>query len=85
MQTRFGVVAISDSADRHRGASGSRRSVDIFPFQEGTGSAQSGLDKPKGTLTRGDPRIHSDMLVAPALKNSQLTDGESHVICGTGH
>jgi hypothetical protein len=30
-------------------------------------------------------RIHSDMLVARALKNSQLTDGESHVIYGTGH
>jgi hypothetical protein len=25
------------------------------------------------------------MLVAHALKNSQLTDGESHVIYGTGH
>jgi len=30
-------------------------------------------------------RINSDMLVAHALKNSQLTDGESHVIYGTGH
>ena len=30
-------------------------------------------------------RIDSDMLVARALKNSQLTDGESHVIYGTGH
>jgi hypothetical protein len=30
-------------------------------------------------------RINSDMLVVRALKNSQLTDGESHVICGTGH
>jgi hypothetical protein len=30
-------------------------------------------------------RINSDMLVARALKNSQLTDGESHVIYGTGH
>jgi hypothetical protein len=30
-------------------------------------------------------RINSDMLVARALKNSQLTDGESHVIHGTGH
>jgi hypothetical protein len=29
-------------------------------------------------------RINSDMLVARALKNSQLTDGESHVIYGTG-
>ena len=26
-----------------------------------------------------------DMLVVRALKNSQLTDGESHVIYGTGH
>jgi len=25
------------------------------------------------------------MLVVRALKNSQLTDGESHVIYGTGH
>jgi hypothetical protein len=36
-------------------------------------------------------RINSDMLVASAsaarttLKNSQLTDGESHLIYGTGH
>ena len=30
-------------------------------------------------------RIKSDMLVAHALKNSQLTDGESHAIYGTGH
>ena len=30
-------------------------------------------------------RINSDMLVARALKNSQLTDGESHAIYGTGH
>ena len=30
-------------------------------------------------------RIDSDMLVARALKNSQLTDGESHAIYGTGH
>jgi hypothetical protein len=30
-------------------------------------------------------RIDSDMLVVRALKNSQLTDGESHVIYGTGH
>jgi hypothetical protein len=30
-------------------------------------------------------RINSDMLVARALKNSQLTDGESHVNYGTGH
>jgi hypothetical protein len=30
-------------------------------------------------------RIHSDMLVARALKNSQLTDGETHVSYGTGH
>jgi hypothetical protein len=30
-------------------------------------------------------RINSDMLVARALKNSQLTDSESHVIYGTGH
>ena len=30
-------------------------------------------------------RINSDMLVARALKNSLLTDGESHVSYGTGH
>jgi hypothetical protein len=30
-------------------------------------------------------RINSDMLVVRALKNSQLTDGESHVTYGTGH
>jgi len=36
-------------------------------------------------------RIDSDMLVVSAsaartaLKNSQLTDGESHAIYGTGH
>jgi len=30
-------------------------------------------------------RIDSDMLVARALKNSQLTDGENHAIYGTGH
>jgi len=36
-------------------------------------------------------RINSDMLVVSAsaartaLKNSQLTDGESRAICGTGH
>jgi hypothetical protein len=30
-------------------------------------------------------RINSDMLVARALKNSQLTDGESNAIYGTGH
>jgi hypothetical protein len=30
-------------------------------------------------------RINLDMLVARALKNSQLTDGESHVTYGTGH
>ena len=30
-------------------------------------------------------RIDSDMLVARALKNSQLADGESHVSYGTGH
>ena len=30
-------------------------------------------------------RINLDMLVVRALKNSQLTDGESHVIYGTGH
>jgi len=30
-------------------------------------------------------RISSDMLVVRALKNRQLTDGESHVIYGTGH
>jgi hypothetical protein len=30
-------------------------------------------------------RIDADMLVARALKNSQLTDGESHVISRTGH
>jgi len=29
-------------------------------------------------------RINSDMLVVRALKNSQLADGESHVIYGTG-
>ena len=58
MQRRFGVVAISDSADRHRGASGSRRSVDIFPFQESTGSAQLGLKvaKPEISAKDGSPR-----------------------------
>jgi hypothetical protein len=30
-------------------------------------------------------RINADMLVVRALKNRQLTDGESHVIHGTGH
>jgi hypothetical protein len=30
-------------------------------------------------------RIDLDMLVARALKNSQLTCGERHVISGTGH
>jgi hypothetical protein len=30
-------------------------------------------------------RINSDMLVARALKNSQLTDGESNAIYGAGH
>jgi hypothetical protein len=30
-------------------------------------------------------RINLDMLVARALKNSQLTCGERHVISGTGH
>ena len=30
-------------------------------------------------------RIGSDMLVARALKNSQLTCGERHAISGTGH
>jgi hypothetical protein len=30
-------------------------------------------------------RIDSDMLVARALKNSQLTDSESRAIYGTGH
>jgi len=30
-------------------------------------------------------RINSDMLVVRALKNSQLTDGESQAIYGTGH
>jgi hypothetical protein len=30
-------------------------------------------------------RINQDMLVARALKNSQLTSGESHVISRTGH
>jgi hypothetical protein len=30
-------------------------------------------------------RIDSDMLVARALKNSQLTCGERHAISGTGH
>jgi hypothetical protein len=30
-------------------------------------------------------RIDSDMLVARALKNSQLTGGESHAIYGKGH
>ncbi|HTD17000.1 MAG TPA: hypothetical protein VK673_17590 [Chthoniobacterales bacterium] len=30
-------------------------------------------------------RIDSDMLVVRALKNSQLTDGQSHVTYGTGH
>jgi hypothetical protein len=30
-------------------------------------------------------RINSDMLVARALQNSQLTGGESHAISGTGH
>jgi len=30
-------------------------------------------------------RINSDMLVARALKNGLLTDGESHVSDGTGH
>ena len=30
-------------------------------------------------------RINSDMLVARALKNGQLTDGESHAIYGAGH
>src|SRR5580700_5348729 len=30
-------------------------------------------------------RIDLDMLVACALKNSQLTCGERHVISGTGH
>ena len=39
----------------------------------------------------GSLRINSDMLVVSAsaartaLKNSQLTDGESHAIYGTGH
>jgi hypothetical protein len=30
-------------------------------------------------------RIDLDMLVARALKNSQLTSGERHAISGTGH
>jgi protein gp37 len=30
-------------------------------------------------------RINSDMLVVRALKNSQLTDGESHATYGTEH
>jgi len=30
-------------------------------------------------------RINADMLVARALKNSQLTCGESYAISGTGH
>jgi hypothetical protein len=30
-------------------------------------------------------RINLDMLVARALKNSQLTCGERHAISGTGH
>jgi hypothetical protein len=29
--------------------------------------------------------MNLDMLVVRALKNSQLTDGESHAIYGTGH
>jgi hypothetical protein len=33
----------------------------------------------------GSLRIDADMLVVRALKNSQLTDGESHAIYGTGH
>ena len=33
----------------------------------------------------GSLRINADMLVARALKNSQLAGGESHVICGAGH
>jgi hypothetical protein len=30
-------------------------------------------------------RVNADMLVARALKNCQLTDGESHAIYGTAH
>jgi hypothetical protein len=30
-------------------------------------------------------RIHSDMLVARALENSQLAAGETHVSYGSGH
>ena len=33
----------------------------------------------------GSLRMNSHMLVARALKNSQLTDGESYAIYGTGH
>jgi hypothetical protein len=29
--------------------------------------------------------INSDMVVIRALKNNQLTDGESYIIYGTGH
>jgi hypothetical protein len=39
-------------------------------------------------LVARSPRINSDMLVARALKNSQLTrpwPGEGHGISGTGH
>ena len=47
---------------------------------------------PRGTIVVGffsrivfcSLRINSDMLVARALKNRQLPDGESHVIYGTG-
>jgi len=38
------------------------------------------------TVYRGERiRIDSDMLVARALKNSQLTCGKRHAISGTGH
>jgi hypothetical protein len=34
---------------------------------------------------RCSPRINLDTILVRALKNSQLTDGECHLIYGTGH
>jgi hypothetical protein len=36
-------------------------------------------------IIRKHSRDHGAHVVARALKNSQLTDGESHAIYGTGH
>ena len=84
------MVFVVIKIGRRQGARRARICSDTQPTSNaaaGLFSSQPFGPQPLGCFFRvaRSSRINSDMLVTRALKNSQLTCGESHAISGTGH